>query len=107
MNIQEMMKQAKVMQTRMEEMQRKMGDMEVAGESGGGVVKVTMTCKGEVRALTIAPEVILPDDKETLEDLVKAAVNMARKNADQRVTDETQRMMKEFGLPTDFQLPDM
>lgn len=99
MNIQEMMKQAQVMQKRMQEMQEKLGQMEVQGTSGGGMVNIVMTCRGEVRRVTIAPEIINPQDKETLEDLVMAAMNMARENADNTLADETRRMMEELGLP--------
>ena len=107
MNIQEMMKQAKIMQRRMEEMQAKLGQMEVQGQSGAGMVSVVMTCKGDVRKITIAPEAINPAEKEMLEDLVMAAVNMARQNADNTLSSETRRLMEELGLPADGQLPGM
>lgn len=105
MNVQEMMKQAKVMQDRMQQMQAELADVEVMGESGGGLVKVTMTCKGEVRNIEIADEVVNPQDKETLEDLVVAAMNGARQTADQKMADETQKMMQELGLPSNMELP--
>lgn len=105
MNIQEMMKQAQVMQQRMQDIQARLGELEVTGQAGGGMVKITMNCKGEVRGVELAPEIIIPDDKETLEDLIKAAYNMARQNADETMASETRRMMEEFGLPADFQLP--
>lgn len=105
MNIQEMMKQAKVMQDRMQKMQEDLADLEVEAESGAGMVKVAMTCKGEIRGLQISPEVIDPQERETLEDLIKAAVNNARKKADDRMGEETQRMMQELGLPGDMNLP--
>jgi valyl-tRNA synthetase len=91
MNIQQMMKQAQVMQQRMEEMQDRLGDTEVHGASGGGAVSITMTCKGEVRRISISPEVINPDDRETLEDLVMAAVNMAKQQADATLAEETRK----------------
>lgn len=105
MNIQQMMKQAQQMQVKMQEMQEKLGEMEVDGASGGGMVNVTMTCKGEVRKITISPEVINPDERETLEDLVMAAVNMARQKADETLAEETRLMMAEFGMPGDVKLP--
>lgn len=105
MNIQEMMKQAAVMQKRMQEMQEKLAEMEVVGTAGGGLVSVVMTCRGEVRKVNISPEVINPSDKETLEDLVMAAMNMARENADGTLANETRKMMEELGLPTNMQLP--
>ena len=98
MNIQEMMRQAKVMQD-------KLGEMEIEAQSGGGMVKVTMTCKGDLRTLNIDPEIINASDKETMEDLIKAAINTARTNADTRMSEETQRMMQEMGLPPNIDLP--
>ena len=106
MNIQDMMKQAKVMQTRMQEMQEKLGQTEVEGQAGGGLVKVVMTCRGEVRKIEIAQEA-QAGDREMLEDLVMAAVNLARDNADNTLATETRKMMEELGLPTDMKLPGM
>lgn len=99
MNIQEMMKRAQVMQQKMNEMQEKLAETEVSGQSGGGMVRVVMTCRGEVRKVEISPEIINPQDKETLEDLVMAAMNMARENADVTMAEETRRMMEDMGLP--------
>lgn len=99
MDIQEMMKQAQVMQQRMQEMQEGLGEIQVQGQSGGGMVNVTMNCKGELMAINISPEVIVAEEKETLEDLIIAAVNAAKLNADDRLAEETQKMMQEFGLP--------
>ena len=107
MNIQQMMKQAQLMQKRMEEMQERLGHMEVKGQAGGGMVEIVMTCRGEVRKTTISPEVINQEDKETLEDLVTAAVNQARQNADNTMAEETRKMMEELGLPAGTQLPGM
>ena len=107
MNIQEMMKQAKVMQDRMQEMQEKLAELEVQAQSGGGLVNVTMTCRGELRALEVSPEIINPNDKETLEDLIIAAINMARDNADTKMAEETKAMMEELGLPSNMELPNI
>jgi DNA-binding YbaB/EbfC family protein len=105
MNMQQMMKQAQIMQTRIQELQDQLSEMEVEGVSGGGMVSIVMTCKGEVRGVTISPEVINPQDPETLEDLIMAASNMARQKADQTTADETRRIMSEMGMPTDGRLP--
>lgn len=99
MNIQEMMKQAKVMQDKMQEMQEKLGDVEVHGTAGGDMVQVTSTCKGEVRKIEIADAMMDLNEKEVLEDLVKAALNDAKSKADQKLAEETQKMMGELGLP--------
>lgn len=105
MNVQEMMKQAKVMQDKMQQMQADLAEVEVGGESGGGMIKVTMTCKGEVRKMDISPDLVNPDDKETLEDLIMAAINNARHNADVKMAEETQKMMQDLGLPGNMELP--
>ncbi|MBK67975.1 MAG: YbaB/EbfC family nucleoid-associated protein [Rickettsiales bacterium] len=99
MNIAKMMQQAKQMQAKMEEMQAKMMDVEVNGEAGAGLVKATVTGKGEVKSLKISPEAVSEDDLEMLEDLVIAAINDAKKKADDTVQEETKRMMEEMGLP--------
>jgi DNA-binding YbaB/EbfC family protein len=99
MNIQKMMQQAQAMQTSMQELQDRLADVEVDGESGGGLVKIRMTCKGDLRKVEIDPSIIRADDKETLEDLVAAAVNHARVTADQTIASETQKMMSGLGIP--------
>lgn len=105
MNIQKMMQQAKQMQDKMQDMQEKLGGVEVEGVSGGGMVKVTSTCKGEIRGIEIDESLIVPADKEVLEDLIKAALNDAKSKADQTMADETQQMMGDLGLPAGTQLP--
>lgn len=105
MNIQQIMQQAKQMQDKMQAMQDKLAQTEVTGQSGGGMVTVTQTCKGEVRSIKISPEVIDPTDPEILEDLIKAACNDAKSKADAKLADETQSMMGGLGLPGDFKLP--
>ena len=105
MNIQQMMKQAQQMQQRMQEMQAKLGTIEVTGQSGGGMVAATMTCKGEMRGIKIDPSLMNPAERETLEDLVVAAINAAKARADETMAEETRRMMQDMGLPADFKLP--
>jgi len=105
MNIQQMMQQAKVMQDKMQQMQAELSNKEVHGSSGGGMIQVTMTCKGECRALTIDPSLIKEAEKEILEDLIKAAVNDAKQKADTTLAEETRKMMQDMGLPADTNLP--
>ena len=102
-NFKEMMQQAQQMQFKLQEMQEKLKDIYIEGESGGGMVKVEMSCAGEVRAVTIDPSVM--SDKETLEDLIVAALNNANENKDKRIQDETAAMMEGMGLPPDTKLP--
>lgn len=104
MNFQQMMKQAQEMQLKIQQMQQKLGDVEVQGESGGGMVKVTMTCSGRVVRISIDSGLI-GSDKETLEDLIVAAVNKATEAKDGRIKDETRAMMESLGLPSDVSLP--
>jgi DNA-binding YbaB/EbfC family protein len=105
MNIQKMMAQAKDMQDKMATMQDKLGDIIVEGSSGGGLVKVSLTCKGEPKAVTIDPSLMNPAETEILEDLVKAAFSDAKAKADATMADETQKMMGDLGLPAGMQLP--
>lgn len=99
MNIAKMMSQAKAMQDKMQVLQEKMGDEIVEGASGGGVVKVSMSCKGHCQSITLDPSVVVADDKDMLEDLIKAAINDAKAKGDAKMADETQKMMAELGLP--------
>ena len=99
MNIMKMMQQAKAMQEKMQVMQEKMGGVIVEGASGGGLVKVTMTCKGQCDSIVLDPSVVKADEKDVLEDLLKAAVNDAKSKADARMAEETQKMMSDLGLP--------
>lgn len=105
LNFKDMMKQAQQMQFKLEELQEKMKDIEVEGESGAGLVKVKMSCGGEVRGLTIDPSVINAEDKETLEDLIVAAINNANDAKDERIKTETQSMMEGMGMPAGTKLP--
>jgi nucleoid-associated protein EbfC len=76
-----LMKQAQNMQENMKKAQEELGSIEVTGESGAGLVKVTMTCKHDVKRVEIDPS-LLADDKDMLEDLVAAAFNAALKKAE-------------------------
>lgn len=98
-----LMKQAQEMQEKMKETQEAIANMEVEGEAGGGMVKVTMTGKHELVRVEIDPSIM--DDKEMVEDLVAAAVNSAVR----KVEEETARRMGEvtqgLNLPGGMQLP--
>lgn len=105
MDIAQMMQQAKVMQDKMQEMQEKLADVEVEGQAGGGLVKVIITCKGECKSIAIDDSTMDLNEKEMLEDLVKAAMNDAKSKSDQKLAEETQKMMTELGIPPGTQLP--
>ena len=104
-NMQQMMAKAQAMQKKMEEVQQRAGEIEVEGQAGGGVVKVVMTCKGKMRSVTIDSSLVVADEKDMLEDLIKAACNDARAKADAKMAEETQGAMGGMGLPPGFKLP--
>jgi DNA-binding YbaB/EbfC family protein len=79
----QLMKQAQKMQQQLAAAQAELAAAEVTGSAGGGLVTATMTGSGELTALTIAPAAVDPDDLETLQDLVVAAVRDAKRNADE------------------------
>lgn len=105
MNIAKMMQQAKIMQDKMQEMQEEMGSIEVEGNAGGGLVTVSMTCKGETKKVSIGDSMMDLNEKEVLEDLIKAALNDAKSKADKTLAEATQKMMSDLGLPAGTQLP--
>lgn len=99
-----LMKQAQQMQENMRRMQEQLGNVEVEGQSGSGAVKVLMTCKHEVRRVTIDPG--LPgDDREMLEDLLTAAFNDAARKVEATVAEKMGGMTAGMGLPPGFKLP--
>ena len=88
----------------MRQAQQELAGLEVVGEAGAGMVKVTMSCRHEVRGIAIDPE-LLGDDKEMLEDLVAAAVNDALRKVEQTVQDKYAGMTSGLGLPGGMKLP--
>ena len=97
-----LMKQAQAMQDNIKKAQDELATIEVTGESGAGLVKVTMTCKHDVRRVTIDPS-LLADDKDLLEDLVAAAFNAAVRMAAE--TSEAKMGKISAGLPAGMKLP--
>lgn len=104
-NLAELMRQAQSMQSKMTEMQAKMADMEAFGEAGGGMVKATVSGRGDLRRLSIDPSLVVAGEKEILEDLIIAAVNDARAKVDAEVQAETQKLMGGLKLPPGVKLP--
>ncbi|CAB3798673.1 YbaB/EbfC family nucleoid-associated protein [Pararobbsia alpina] len=99
-----LMKQAQQMQDNMKKMQDELALIEVEGQSGAGLVKVTMTCKNEVRRVAIDPS-LLADDKDMLEDLVAAAVNDAVRKAEATTQEKMGSLTSGMPLPPGFKLP--
>ena len=99
-----LMKQAQVMQENMKKLQEQLGTMQVEGQAGSGKVKVTMTCKHEVKRVAIAPE-LLADDREMLEDLVTLAVNDAVRQVEATVQEKMGAITAGMPLPPGMKLP--
>ena len=92
MNIQGIMKQAQMMQKKMEEEQAKLAQEEVEGTSGGGMVKVVLNGKFEMKKLIIDNSLVDPEDKEVLEDLIVAAYNDAKNKVDAKMQESMSAM---------------
>ena len=98
-----LMKQAQQMQEDMKRMQDQLGAIEIEGQSGAGLVKVVMTCKHDVKRVTIDPS-LLGDDKEMLEDLVAAAVNDAARKVETTVQEKMAGVTAGLPLPPGMKL---
>lgn len=99
------MGKAREMQAKMAEMQASLADMTVTGESGAGMVKVTLTGKFDMKALAIDPSLIADGDAEIIEDLVLAAHNDARQRIEAAIAEKTREMTAGLPLPPGFKLP--
>jgi DNA-binding YbaB/EbfC family protein len=99
------MKQAQQMQTRMAEMQAKLAEIEMSGQSGGGMVTALMNGKGELKKIALDKGVVDPEEIEMLEDLIIAAVNDAKNKIEAHVAAETQKLMGGLPLPPGMKLP--
>lgn len=86
--MQQLMKQAQKMQQQLAEAQAELADTQVDGSAGGGLVKATVTGSGELVAVTIDPQAVDPDDVETLQDLLVAAVRDATRRAGELAADK-------------------
>ena len=104
-NIGQMMRQAKDIQGRVEEAQAKIALTEATGTSGGGLVEITLTGKGEMRRLKIDPSLLDGEDKAMLNDLIVAAHNDARTKVAEIVHDEIGKATGGLSLPSGFGLP--
>jgi len=99
-----LMKQAQQMQDNMRKMQEQLAQIEVEGQSGAGMVKVVMTCRHDVKRVSIDPSVI-GDDKEMLEDLIAAAVNDAVRKAEATSQEKMAGVTAGLPLPPGMKLP--
>ncbi|MES2900612.1 MAG: YbaB/EbfC family nucleoid-associated protein [Pseudomonadota bacterium] len=99
-----LMKQAQAMQDNMKKAQESLALVEVEGQSGAGLVKVVMTCKNDVKRVTIDPS-LLADDKDMLEDLVAAAFNDAVRKAEATSAERMSGLTAGMQLPPGFKMP--
>ncbi len=100
-----MMKAAQEMQAKLAEMQEQMARTVVVGEAGAGLVKARVTAKGEVTGLDIDPSILVPTEKEVIEDLIVAAIKDAQAKGATRQAEEMRKMTEALGLPADMKLP--
>ena len=99
-----LMKQAQAMQENMKRAQDELALVEVEGQSGAGLVKVTMTCKHDVKRVLVDPS-LLAEDKDMLEDLVAAAFNDAVRRAEQVSTERMGKLTAGLPLPPGMKFP--
>jgi len=96
---------AQTVQRQMNEAQAKLESIEVEGAAGGGLVKVRATAKGRILGVSIDDSLMVPADKQMLEDLIAAAFNDARTKADRASEEEMGKMAQGLPLPAGFKLP--
>ena len=98
-NLSQMLKQAQQMQSRMQEMQAKLEATEVEGAAGGGMVKVVLTGKGDLRRVSLDPSLVVVDEREVLEDLLVAAHADAKQKVEAVMAEEMQKATGGLNLP--------
>ena len=99
-----MMKQVQDMQAKMQQMQQELADMEIAGQSGAGMVTVTLNGKGEMRGLKIDPSLLKPDEAEIVEDLILAAAQDAKAKVDAASQEKMQQVAGGLPIPPGLKL---
>jgi len=100
-----MMKKAQAMQAKLAEAQDDLSRLEVEGQSGGGMVKIVVTGKGEMKSIALDPSLLVPGDKEMLEDLILAAFTDAKGKADRAASEKMQELTAGLPLPPGMKLP--
>ena len=104
-NIGNMMKQAQQLQQKMADAQEKLSAIEVVGVSGGGVVKVIASAKGEIKRINLDESLLKPEDKEITEDLIVAAINDAKQKGEAAAQEEMKSVTGGLPLPPGMKLP--
>lgn len=104
-NLTQMLKQAQGMQQKIEDMQAALAALEVTGEAGGGLVKVTLSGKSALKAIDIDPSLCVPEEREVLEDLIVAAHSEAKTKIEQIKKEEMADLTGGLALPPGMKLP--
>ena len=99
------MKQAQEMQSRMSEVQERLDEIEVTGEAGAGLVRVTASAKGTVKRLSVDPSLFVPEEREMVEDLIVAAIKDAQARAMEAAQAEMGKLTEGLALPPGMKLP--
>lgn len=100
-----LMKQAQEMQKKLADLQAQMEQTEVEGVAGGGMVRITLTAKGEMRGINIDPSLLVADEKEILEDLILAAHTDAKAKAERTMQEKMGQLTGGLQLPPGMKLP--
>lgn len=104
-NLEDIMKAAQNVQEELKKAQDNLGNIEVEGAAGGGLVKVRASAKGEIKGIEIDESLLKPEEKQVLEDLIAAAINDAKVKADAKSQEEMSKMTSGLPLPPGFKLP--
>ncbi len=104
-NFGQLMKQAQEMQSKIQDMQSRLADIEVTGQSGAGLVTITMNARNEVRRVAIDPSLFNAEDVSVVEDLIVAAFSDAKGKAEGRAAEEMQKIAGGLNLPPGLNLP--
>ena len=100
-----LMRQAQDMQTKMVDVQAHLENLEVIGESGGGLIKATVNAKGSIKGIAIDESLFKPSEKEVVEDLIVAAIRDAQEKSGDRAKEEMAKATAGLNLPEGFKLP--
>ncbi|HEX3810961.1 MAG TPA: YbaB/EbfC family nucleoid-associated protein [Rhizomicrobium sp.] len=99
MDMADLVKRAQEAQSRAQAMQAQIALLEIEGHSGGGMVRVTISGKADLKKVAIDPSLIKPEDREVIEDLIVAAHGDAKNKLERRIAEEMQKLSAEMGLP--------
>ena len=99
MNLADLFRQAKDVQAKAQAMQAELGAIEVEGQSGAGLVRLTLNGRSELKRLSVDPSLLKSEDRQVVEDLILAAHADAKAKLERRVAEEMQKLARDMGLP--------